>query len=168
MPKSDQGIQLNRYKTIPRSLVFIFREEEVLLLKGAPTKRIWANLYNGVGGHVERGESVLASAHKELFEESGLSGIELWLTAVIMVDASDDIGICIFVFQGEFQEGELTPSEEGSLHWIPIHKINDYPLVEDLYELLPVIHEMKRGQQPLFLRYRYNEQGKLIIDHSES
>ena len=53
-----------RYQAIPRVLIFLRSrnpqtgEEEVLLLKGAPTKRLWANHYNGLGGHVEAEEDV--------------------------------------------------------------------------------------------------------------
>ena len=52
MPKSDQGVRNDRYKIIPRTLIFVTRGEQVLLLKGAEHKRLWANQYNGIGGHV--------------------------------------------------------------------------------------------------------------------
>jgi len=55
MPVSEQGLDLSRYMLIPRVLVFVKRGTSVLLIKGAATKRIWANKYNGVGGHVEPG-----------------------------------------------------------------------------------------------------------------
>ena len=48
-----------RYHVIPRTLIFVTSRNpltgagEVLLLKGAPDKRLWANRYNGLGGHVE-------------------------------------------------------------------------------------------------------------------
>ena len=60
MGKSDQGVRASkeRYTVIPRVLVFFLDGGDVLLLKGAPTKRIWANRYNGVGGHVEAGEEL--------------------------------------------------------------------------------------------------------------
>ena len=66
MPSSDQGVTHDRYTLIPRTLIFLTRGERVLLLKGAPHKRLWANRYNGVGGHIERGEDVLTSARREL------------------------------------------------------------------------------------------------------
>ena len=60
MPKQDQGIDVSlkrqRYAVIPRTLVFITRADCVLLLRGSAQKRIWANKYNGIGGHIERDE----------------------------------------------------------------------------------------------------------------
>jgi hypothetical protein len=38
MPKSEQGALSDRYAIIPRTLIFITRPGEILLLKGAPTK----------------------------------------------------------------------------------------------------------------------------------
>lgn len=57
-PKSDQRIDdQERYLVVPRTLVFLFDEQDrVLLLKGAENKIRWAGLYNGIGGHVERGK----------------------------------------------------------------------------------------------------------------
>ena len=58
MPKQDQGIDVSlkrqRFTVIPRTLVFITRGDHVLLLRGSAQKRIWANKYNGIGGHIER------------------------------------------------------------------------------------------------------------------
>jgi len=83
MPSSDQGVTRDRYTLIPRTLIFLTRGERVLLLKGAPHKRLWADRYNGLGGHIERGEDVLTSARRELAEETGLQCPGLWLCGVI-------------------------------------------------------------------------------------
>ena len=73
MPASDQGIRRDRYMLIPRTLIFLRRGESVLLIRGAPNKPLWANKYNGVGGHIERGEDALSAARRELREETGLT-----------------------------------------------------------------------------------------------
>ncbi len=61
MPQADQGISKNRYTVIPRTAIFLRRGDSYLLLKGAPTKRLWANKYNGLGGRIEKGENALTS-----------------------------------------------------------------------------------------------------------
>lgn len=59
------------------TLVLIFTEDfsKVLMLKR--TKDPYKNLYNFLGGKIEKGESPLESAQRELEEESGLKNIQL-------------------------------------------------------------------------------------------
>ena len=164
MPKSDQGVFPERYQIIPRVLIFVTREDEVLLLKGAPTKRLWANTYNGVGGHIEKGEAVLTAAHRELLEETGLAIQKLKLCATVMIDTGESIGIGMFVFRGEYAGGELIESNEGSLEWIKIDAMKNYKLVEDLPVLIPAILALTDDDEPLSICYAYDSYEKLVIE----
>lgn len=170
MGKTDQGLQNSRqrYQTIPRVLIFLRNRNDILLLKGAPDKKIWANLYNGVGGHVENGEDVLAAAHREVEEETGLQVDSLSLQAVVNVRAgSDTLGIMMFVFTGWSSRRETIPSKEGALYWVPAGEIDGLPLVEDLSWLLPRILQRGDEEAPLFLHYSYDQADRLQIRQSQ-
>jgi len=166
MGKDNQGLQSGkrRFQVIPRVLVFLRNKDAVLLLKGSPDKRIWANLYNGVGGHVEVSEDIYSAAIREVQEETGLVVSGLKLRAIASIDAGDrDTGIVMFVFVGWTEQRRVISSIEGGLHWISTEALPVKELVEDLDWLLPRLLKMKSDQEPMYLHYHYDADDKLII-----
>ena len=165
MTRADQGVQksAHRYKAVPRTLCFITHGDEVLLLRGAPTKRIWPNKYNGVGGHVEAGEDIYTSALREMKEETGLDVADVRLCGILNVDAGQETGIIVFVFTARAPGRAVTPSNEGALEWIRRGKLETLDLVEDLPQLLPRVLDMQPDDPPFFARYHYDEGDRLVI-----
>lgn len=136
------------YQAIPRTLIFVTSvnpddgEEEILLIKGAPNKRLWANKHNGLGGHVEVDEDILAAAQRELYEETGLDIPGLQMRGVVNIDTGRDEagqrpGVLMFVFTGRSDTREVVTTAEGVPQWIPITMLENLPLVDDLYEVIP-------------------------------
>lgn len=151
MKAGDQGTRepnKRRYQAIPRTLTFLTSinpqtgEPEVLLLKGAATKRLWANKYNGLGGHIEADEDIYAAALREVREETGLTPAKVTLRGVVNIDTGHDEngqrpGVLMFVFSGESTERQVQPTNEGTPEWLPVGALRQYALVDDLYEVIP-------------------------------
>ena len=151
---------------IPRTLIFLTCGVDVLLLKGSDDKRLWSRRYNGIGGHVERGEDVLSAARRELAEETGLAVEDIQLRGTVTVDAGGAIGVGIFVFHGKLPEGrqvDLVASDEGRLEWVPISKIKDLPVVEDVPILLEEVLASDQECVPFAAHSHYNAAGELKI-----
>ena len=165
MQTNKQILFPEKYTVIPRVLIFpVNAEGQYLLLQGSPSKKIWPDLWNGLGGHVERNESVLQTARRELQEESGLEAQTFIFAGQIQVETGANTDIALFVFLARGLSGELKPSEEGELGWKSLDDALELPLVEDLYTLLPLLSNLDASGFPFWGVYRYDQANQLVID----
>jgi 8-oxo-dGTP diphosphatase len=144
-----------RYSLVPRTLSFIFSESHILLIKGTSSKAIYPNLYNGVGGHVERGETISEAALREIREETTLTTIaNLRLRGTITINtSSNQTGIILFVFTGTSTTITIRSSPEGEPQWVPIQAVFSLPCVPDIPAILAQIAQMQDTEPPFHIHY---------------
>ncbi len=166
MSLAGQRPQPERYALIPRTLTFLTRPGEVLLMRVPPGRGAWAGCYNGVGGHLEQGEDPLSSAMREVAEETGLTVEGLHLAGVVVVDTGASPGIGLYVFSGPGPAGIPKPGSEGTAEWVSTSRLGKIPLVEDLPTLLPRVLQAGGGP-PFSASYGYEADGRLTIRFAE-
>ncbi len=167
MGAKDQGIDTKRWTVIPRTLCFITNGDDVLLIKRGVHKRVYPGRYNGVGGHLERDEDPLTGALREITEETALKVIDLRLRGIHQVDAGQDTGILLFIFTAKSESRDFVDTDEGKLEWVPMSKLLDYPLVEDLPLLIPHIFGVRPDEPPFFAHVHFDSADQLMMKFAE-
>ncbi len=166
MSLDGQRLDPDRYTIVPRTISFIVRQNEILLIKLADDRTRWSGRYNGIGGHIEPGEEPLSAARREVLEETGLAP-DQQLCGVVTVDTGACPGIGLFVFVGEAVESDLSAGPEGAPTWLPIDRLADYDSVEDLDFLIPQALKAQSENSVFFAAYSYDTRGKLQITLTE-
>jgi 8-oxo-dGTP diphosphatase len=167
MSQAGQRLDPTRYTIVPRTLSFLLRNDQVLLLRVRSDRGAWAGKLNGLGGHIEPGEDVLRSARREIREEAGLAPGDLRLCGIVLIDTGRVPGIGLYVCVGELAEDAPTrPTTEGELVWVPCDGLSLQPVVEDLPELFPRALDCYRRKAVFSALYQYAPDGALRISFS--
>lgn len=168
MGKNPQKVLEGRYQVVPRSIILLVKGDQVLLQKAAQNKKIFPGYYNGIGGHIERNEDVLAGAERELLEEAGIVCHDLRMAGSIMIDVTEFTGILLFVFTGSHTSGELRGSDEGSLHWVSIDQLDRIDVVDDIPELISHVRDFINSGKLFFGKYGYDQEGRRFTSWATS
>lgn len=116
--------------------------------------------YNGVGGHLERGEDVAACMKREIKEETGLDVVSMELRGTILwadfgPKKEDWLG---FVFIVDDWQGEpFADNEEGALSWERIDSLDKLPMWKGDRLFLPLVFDGNPCQFHGFMRYEGDE-----------
>lgn len=90
------------------------------------------------GGHVETHESIVDSAIREVYEETGLiisnlqpCGIKDWIE-------SNGSRYMVFLYKTNTYRGDLKPSSEGDVFWMSIDELKKSKTIFHLKEMLNI------------------------------
>lgn len=172
MGATEQGINPERWSVIPRTLCFITSGNDVLLMERGMHKRVFPGRYNGIGGHVERGEDALVGALREIEEETGLRPEDLTdirLRGVTMVDSGEQIGVMLFVFSMRAKRRDVPKhNEEGALHWVPLDQVLTLPVVEDVPPVLRRLFGPQASDLTYYGHLSYDAADRMVIQFTDT
>lgn len=72
------------------------------------------------GGHVEKQESILDSTIREIKEETGFTISDLEFCGIKDWIEFDGSRYMVFLYRTNKFSGELVPSDEGDVYWLPL------------------------------------------------
>lgn len=135
----------DRHVVVPRTMCFVFNGKKVLLLKAKPGEER-DGFYDPLGGHIEKGESVIDCANREIQEESGLVVKNTKLRGIVHVNGFYGKQIMMFVTASRTKRTKVQQSDEGELKWVKFSELNKIKAFEDLKPILKHVIRMKPGE----------------------
>lgn len=142
-----------RYTVIPRTLIFVFKNEKLLMMKYSgkgehqtQEKADRKDIYNPIGGHVEEGESVIECAVKEAWEEAGIKLLNPKVKGIINVSGFSGKNIMNFIISGTTEDEPISDSLEGRLEWVDVNEIDTLNVFPDLKPILEKLLTLKEDE----------------------
>ncbi len=112
----------------------------------ASTKKAWEGYYNPLGGHVEKGESVIESAEREIMEEASLEVNNTVLRGILHSTGFFGADVMLFITSSKADSKSVKSNDEGELIWVKIDEIENFKLLEDVKPIVKHVLEMDRDK----------------------
>lgn len=130
--------------TLPRPVLgasaCVWRGDEVLIAKRAKPPFTWSL----PGGHVERGETLIAAAARELLEETGVAA-ELTHFIEMAEIIREDAHYVIACFTGNWVSGEaVAASDAEAVEWVHWERLSPYGLTPGTQSLIAKARRLAR------------------------
>lgn len=125
------------------TIVLVLKEEKVLL--GLKKRGFGEGRWNGFGGKVEGGETILEAAKRELREEAGIEAGELDKVGLLdfSFESDTELKLKVHVFVTSSYTGEISESEEMRPQWFDYTDIPYDEMWPDDAFWLPLVLEGK-------------------------
>ena len=143
---------------IDTTMIYLKRDNSyLLLLRNKKKNDINEGKWIGVGGHVEKGETIDECAIREVKEETGYDVHSLKCAGeVLFID--ENLKMMMYIYEITDFSGTMIECNEGDLKWIPIKDIYDYPMWEGDKAFLPKLI----NHEPYFKMVLTYSQNKLV------
>ena len=129
---------MSRCENVELTVLCMVYDEHKILLQNR-VKDDWKG-YTFPGGHVEKGESFVEAAIREIKEETGLAIKDLQLCGIKQFPI-DNGRYIVLLYKTSQYEGHLISSKEGEMKWVDRRNLNNIELVDDFMELLQVMDQ---------------------------
>lgn len=148
--KNSGGIDMSRAeKVILTNMVMVYNDKGEILVQ-QKVDDDWTGLCFP-GGHVEKGESFVMSAVREIKEETGLDIVNPKLCGVKQFYTDDDERYVVLLFKTNQFKGEIISSDEGEVFWISPESLPEYNLAVSFMEMYQVFTNEDISEQYSFL-----------------
>jgi 8-oxo-dGTP diphosphatase/2-hydroxy-dATP diphosphatase len=144
------------------TLLLLHDTDRQRVLLGLKKRGFGENKYNGFGGKLEPGETVLAAALREMHEESGVHAVDARLVGEIVFEfVGEEAVMRVHVFCANRWTGEVAETAEMAPRWFPADAVPYSSMWLDDKHWLPLL---LRGQ---CFRARFLFRGHEAIDEME-
>lgn len=141
------------------TLCFLLHGDDVLMIhrRFPPNQGLW----NGVGGHINPGETPREAVIREVLEETGYQLTDPQFVGLLTWDGFEIPPGCITIFTAEVSHRDFITNHEGELAWVPREwACSAAEVVDNIHVFLPKI---LNGEPPRRYHFSYTN-GQRVRD----